>query len=179
MKFSIKKIIYKEKKEIYLINLKTFKVYENTLEVQYLCNGLPIIRQFLLPFDKVKHILDSKFSKEVMEKDRYWYKNNIYVFISFTLKDNILLNKLPFTYSTGQEDVKDDEEYIDLFSITYSLGRKNVIHMYKAFLDLKNKHSINIDKICYSKIHRITNTSDTVNLIDFKKFINLLERGKK
>lgn len=42
--FSIRKILYTKDKKITLIKNHTFKVTKDTIEVQYLCNGLAIVR---------------------------------------------------------------------------------------------------------------------------------------
>ena len=76
-----------------------------------------------------------------------------------------------------KEKYINDLSYINLFSYTYELGRKNVIEMYKSFLDMTKKYNILVGKIAYSKVHRLNNLLDKVNLIDSNKFIKILERG--
>jgi hypothetical protein len=157
----------------------TFKVTKNTMEVQYVCNGYPIVRQFLLPFNEVYNHINSEFSSEVMRKNKNWFTDNIYIFISFTIRDNIILNKLPYEKSKNLDNAEkiNDRSYINLFSYTYKLGRKNVIEMYKSFLDMTKKYNIVVGKIAYTKVHRLNNLLDKVNLIDSNKFIKILERG--
>lgn len=177
--FSIKKILYTKNRKITLIKNHTFKVTKNTIEVQYLCNGLAIVRQFMIPFNEIYHLLNTEFVSEVMKKDKDWFVNNIYVFISFTLKDNILYSNLPYEKSNNLDRLNiDDEEYRDLFSITYKLGRKNVLKMYKCFVSMNKGYKLNIGKVAYTKIHRLTNSLDSVNLVDFNKFKKLVERTK-
>lgn len=177
--FSIRKILYTKDRKITLIKDHTFRVTENTVEVQYLCNGLAIVRQFMIPFNEIYHLLDTEFVSEVMKKDKDWFVNNIYVFISFTLRDNIIYNNLPYENSNNLDKINiDDEEYKDLFSITYKLGRENVLKMYKCFLSMDKHYKLNINKIAYTKVHRLTNSLDTVNLVDFNKFKKLIERVK-
>lgn len=177
--FSIRKILYMEDRYIELTKEDTFKVTKNTIEVQYVCNSYPIIRQFLLPFNEIYNHINSEFSSEVMKKNKNWFTDNIYIFISFTIRDNIILNKLPYEKSKNLDNAEEinDKSYINLFSYTYKLGRKNVIEMYKSFLDMIKKYNIEVGKIAYTKIHRLTNSLDRVNLIDINKFIKILERG--
>ena len=177
--FSIRKILYTKDKKITLIKNHTFKVTKNTIEVQYLCNGLTIVRQFMLPFNEIYHLLDTEFVSEVMRKDKNWFVNNIYVFISFTLRDNIIYNNLPYENSNNLDKMNiDDEEYIDLFSVTYKLGRENVLRMYNCFILMNKEYKLNIKKVAYTKIHRLTNSLDNVNLVDSDKFKKLIERMK-
>lgn len=177
--FSIRKILYTKDRKITLIKNHTFKVTENTVEVQYLCNGLAIVRQFMLPFNEIYHLLNTEFVSEVMKKDKDWFINNIYVFISFTLRDNIIYNNLPYENSNNLDKMNiNDEEYRDLFSVTYKLGRKNVLRMYKCFISMNKDYKLNINKVAYTKIHRLTNSLDSVNLVDFNKFKKLVERIK-
>ena len=177
--FSIRKILYTKGRKTTLIKNHTFKVTKNTIEVQYLCNGLAIVRQFMLPFNEIYHLLDTEFVSEVMRKDKDWFVNNIYVFISFTLKDNIIYNNLPYKNSNNLDKLNiDDEEYKDLFSITYKLGRENVLRMYNYFILMNKEYKLNIKKVAYTKIHRLTNSLDNVNLVDFNKFKKLVERMK-
>lgn len=177
--FSIRKILYTKDRKITLIKNHTFKVTENTVEVQYLCNGLAIVRQFMLPFNEIYHLLNIEFVSEVMKKDKDWFVNNIYVFISFTLRDNIIYNNLPYESSNNLDKLNiDDEEYKDLFSITYKLGRENVLKMYKCFISMDKDYKLNIGKVAYTKIHRLTNSLDSVNLIEFNRFKKFIERTK-
>ena len=177
--FSIRKILYTKDRKITLIKNHTFKVTKNTVEVQYLCNGLAIVRQFMLPFNEIYHLLDTEFVSEVMRKDKNWFVNNIYVFISFTLRDNIIYNNLFYENSNNLDKMNiDDEEYIDLFSVTYKLGRENVLRMYNYFILMNKEYKLNIKKVAYTKIHRLTNSLDSVNLVDFNKFKKLVERIK-
>ena len=177
--FSIRKVLYTKDRKITLIKNHTFRVTNNTVEVQYLCNGLAIIRQFMIPFNKIYHLLNTEFVNEVMKKDKDWFVNNIYVFISFTLKDNIIYNNLPYEKSNNLDRLNiDDEEYRDLFSITYKLGRENVLRMYECFILMNKDYKLNIGKVAYTKIHRLTNSLDSVNLIEFSKFKKLIERTK-
>ena len=172
--FSIRKILYTKDKKITLIKNHTFKVTKNTIEVQYLCNDLAIFRQFMLPFNEIYHLLDTEFVSEVMKKDKDWFVNNIYVFISFTLRDNVIYNNLPYENSNNLDKMDiNDEEYKDLFSITYKLGRENVLRMYDCFISMDKEYKLNIKKVAYTKIHRLTNSLDSVNLVDFNKFKNL------
>lgn len=175
--FSIRKILYTKDRKITLIKNHTFKVTKNTIEVQYLCNGLAIVRQFMLPFNEIYHLLNTEFVSEVMRKDRNWFVNNIYVFISFTLKDNIIYNNLSYKNSNNLDKLNiDDEEYKDLFSITYKLGRENVLRIYNCFVSMNKDYKLNIGKVAYTKVHRLTNSLDSVNLVDFNKFKKLIER---
>ena len=176
-KFSLKRILYTENKRIDLINEHTLYVSKDTLEVQYLCNNLPIIRQFLLSFNKVYHILDSDFVTEVMRKYKNWYDMDIYVFLSFTLKDNLILNNLNYTLSLNSKGIN-DKQYIDLFSVTYNLGRENVLKMYKCFVEGANKYNLGIKNVAYIKVHRLTSQTDYVRIVSFDKFINLVRRDK-
>lgn len=177
--FSIRKILYTKDRKITLIKNHTFKVTESTVEVQYLCNGLAIVRQFMLPFNEIYHLLNTEFVSEVMKKDKDWFVNNIYVFISFTLRDNIIYNNLPYESSNNLDKLNiDDEEYKDLFSITYKLGRENVLKMYKCFISMDKDYKLNIGKVAYTKIHRLTNSLDSVNLIEFNRFKKFIERTK-
>lgn len=133
----------------------------------------------MIPFNEIYHLLDTEFVSEVMKKDKYWFVNNIYVFISFTLKDNILYNNLPYEKSNNLDKLNiDDEEYRDLFSVTYKLGRENVLRMYKCFISMNKDYKLNIGKVAYTKVHRLTNSLDSVNLVDFNKFKKLTERIK-
>lgn len=177
--FSIRKILYTKDRKITLIKDHTFRVTENTVEVQYLCNGLAIVRQFMIPFNEIYNLLDTEFVSEVMKKDKDWFESNIYIFISFTLMDNILYNNLPYENSRNLDNsyIK-DEEYKDLFSITYKLGRENVLRMYKCFVSMDKDYKLNIGKVAYTKVHRLTNSLDSVNLVDFNKFKKLVERIK-
>ena len=177
--FSIRKILYTKDRKITLIKNHTFKVTNNTVEVQYLCNGLAIVRQFMLPFNEIYHLLNTEFVSEVMKKDKDWFVNNIYVFISFTLRDNIIYNNLSYENSNNLDKSNiDDEEYEDLFSITYKLGRENILRMYNCFISLDKEYKLGIKKVAYTKIHRLTNSLDSVNLVDFNKFKKLIERMK-
>ena len=177
--FSIRKILYTKDRKITLIKNHTFRVTKNTIEVQYLCNGLAIVRQFMIPFNEIYHLLDTEFVSEVMRKDKNWFVNNIYVFISFTLKDNILYNNLPYEKSNNLDRLNiNDEEYRDLFSITYKLGRENVLKMYKCFISMDKDYKLNIGKVAYTKVHRLTNSLDSVNLVDSNRFKKLTERIK-
>ena len=81
--FNIRKILYMDNRYIELTKEDTFKVTKNTIEVQYVCNGYPIVRQFLLPFNEIYNHINSEFSSEVMRKNKNWFTDNIYVFISF------------------------------------------------------------------------------------------------
>ena len=177
--FSIRKILYTKNRKITLIKNHTFRVTNNTIEVQYLCNGLAIVRQFMIPFNEIYHLLDTEFVSEVMKKDKDWFVNNIYVFISFTLRDNIIYNNLSYEKSNNLDRLNiNDEEYEDLFSITYKLGRENVLKMYKCFISMDKDYKLNIGKVAYIKVHRLTNSLDNVNLVDFNKFKKLVERKK-
>lgn len=177
--FSIKKILYTKNRKITLIKNHTFKVTKNTIEVQYLCNGLAIVRQFMIPFNEIYHLLNTEFVSEIMKKDKNWFVNNIYVFISFTLRDNIIYNNLLYENSNNLDKMDiDDEEYKDLFSITYKLGRENVLRIYNCFVSMNKDYKLNIGKVAYTKVHRLTNSLDSVNLVDFNKFKKLVERMK-
>lgn len=175
--YGIRRILYTEDRKITLIKDHTFRVSKGTIEVQLLCNGYAIVRQFLIPFNNIYHLLSSDFVKEVKDKDKDWYINNIYVFFSFTLRDNILLNNLPYKETQNSKDI-DDDQYIDLYSITYELGDKNVRQMYNSFLDMIKAYKIKIGKIAYVKVHRLTNPLNTIRLVEFNKFKNYLERNK-
>lgn len=177
--FSIRKILYMDNRIIELTKDDTFRVTKNTIEVQYLCNNCPIVRQFMLPFNEIYNYLDTDFVSDIMKKSKgNWFSDNIFIFISFTIKDNIILNKLPYKISKNlDEKYINDLSYINLFSYTYELGRKNVIEMYKSFLDMTKKYNIVVGKIAYTKVHRLNNLLDKVNLIDSNKFIKILERG--
>ena len=97
--FSIRKILYTKDRKITLIKNHTFRITKNTVEVQYLCNSLAIVRQFMIPFNEIYHLLGTEFVSEIMKKDKNWFESNIYIFVSFTLKDNILYNNLPYENS--------------------------------------------------------------------------------
>lgn len=177
--FSIRKILYMDDRYIELTKEDTFKVTKNTIEIQYVCNGYPIVRQFLLPFNEIYNHINSEFSSEVIRKNKNWFTDNIYIFISFTIRDNIILNKLPYEKSKNLDNAEEinDKSYINLFSYTYKLGRKNVIDMYKSFYDMAIKYNIKIDNIAYIKVHRLSNPLNNVNIVKSEKFIKMLERG--
>lgn len=177
--FGIRKILYTVPRKLNVGRDTTFNVSKNTIEVQYMCNGYPIIRQFLLPFNEIYHMLGSDFVSDVMKKDKNWFVNNIYVFVSFTIKENILLNNLPYKKSKNLDNKDiDDIQYEELFSVTYDLGRANVLEMYKGFIDMIKGYKLKVNKIAYIKIHRLTNSLDNVNLISASKFFKLIERKK-
>ena len=168
--FTIRKTFYKNKTREDLSKDFFLFISENSMNVDYCCNGLPVVRQFLLPFNKVYHMLDSEFSQEVMRKEENWINEDIYVFLSFTIRDNIIKLNLPYKKSQGSEKVRDDLEYIGLFSITYELGLENVFKMYRCFINIINEYKLNVGKIAYIKVHRLTNSLDNVNLVDYCKF---------
>ena len=95
--FGVRKILYMEDRKINLVGDHMFRVAKGTIEVQFLCNGYVIVRQFLIPFNNIYHMLDSDFVTEVMKTEKDWYNSNIYVFFSFTLRDNVILNNLPYS----------------------------------------------------------------------------------
>ena len=166
-----------EDRKINLIGDHMFRVAKGTIEVQFLCNGYVIVRQFLIPFNNIYHMLDSDFVTEVMKTEKDWYNSNIYVFFSFTLRDNVILNNLPYSELNTKKDIQ-DKQYIDLYSITYNLGSEYVKTMYNEFLNTIKNYDINIGKIAYVKVHRLTNPLNTVRLVEFDKFKNYLERNK-
>ena len=45
--FGVRKILYMEDRKINLIGDHMFRVAKGTIEVQFLCNGYAIVRQFL------------------------------------------------------------------------------------------------------------------------------------
>lgn len=112
-----------------------------------------------------------------MKTEKDWYNSNIYVFFSFTLRDNVILNNLPYSELNTKKDIQ-DKQYIDLYSITYNLGSEYVKTMYNEFLNTIKNYDINIGKIAYVKVHRLTNPLNTVRLVEFDKFKNYLERNK-
>lgn len=171
-KFTIRKIFYKDKTREDLSKDFFLFVSKNSVNVDYCCDGLPIVRQFLLLFNEVYHLLDSEFSQEVMRKRKNWINENIYVFLSFTIRDNIVKLDLPYKKSSGSDKVVNDLEYIDYFSITYELGLENVFKMYKCFIDMINEYNLNIGKVAYVKVHRLSNPYENVNIVDFNKFKN-------
>ena len=175
--FGVRKILYTADRKINLIGDHMFRVAKGTIEVQFLCNGYAIVRQFLIPFNNIYHMLDSDFVTEVMKTEKDWYGSNIYVFFSFTLRDNVILNNLPYSELNTKKDIQ-DKQYIDLYSITYNLGSEYVRTMYNEFLNIIKNYDINIGKIAYVKIHRVTNPLNTVRLVEFDKFKNYLERNK-
>lgn len=166
-----------EDRKINLVGDHMFRVAKGTIEVQFLCNGYVIVRQFLIPFNNIYHMLDSDFVTEVMKTEKDWYNSNIYVFFSFTLRDNVILNNLPYSELNTKKDIQ-DKQYIDLYSITYNLGSEYVKTMYNEFLNTIKNYDINIGKIAYVKVHRLTNPLNTVRLVEFDKFKNYLERNK-
>ena len=166
-----------EDRKINLVGDHMFRVAKGTIEVQFLCNGYVIVRQFLIPFNNIYHMLDSDFVTEVMKTEKDWYNSNIYVFFSFTLRDNVILNNLPYSELNTKKDIQ-DKQYIDLYSITYKLGSEYVKTMYNEFLNTIKNYDINIGKIAYVKVHRLTNPLNTVRLVEFDKFKNYLERNK-
>jgi len=175
--FGVRKILYTADRKINLIGDHMFRVAKGTIEVQFLCNGYAIVRHFLIPFNNIYHMLDSDFVTEVMKTEKDWYGSNIYVFFSFTLRDNVILNNLPYSELNTKKDIQ-DKQYIDLYSITYNLGSEYVRTMYNEFLNIIKNYDINIGKIAYVKIHRVTNPLNTVRLVEFDKFKNYLERNK-
>lgn len=174
---TIRKNYYLSDRVINLSKNSTFKIVEGTIEVQLLINGYPIVRQFLLPFNKVYHLLNTDFTNVVMKKEKDWM-NGIYVFYSFTIRDNILLNSLDYSLSPNFKEGIGDINYEELFSFTYKMGRETVLKMYKGMVDLAKNYKLPIRKVAYSKIHRLTNKYDSVNIVDFSKFVKLVERGK-
>ena len=166
-----------EDRKINLVGDHMFRVAKGTIEVQFLCNGYVIVRQFLIPFNNIYHMLDSDFVTEVMKTEKDWYNSNIYVFFSFTLRDNVILNNLPYSELNTKKDIQ-DKQYIDLYSITYNLGSEYVKTIYNEFLNTIKNYDINIGKIAYVKVHRLTNPLNTVRLVEFDKFKNYLERNK-
>ena len=50
--------------------------------------------------------------------------------------------------------------------------------MYRCFISMDKEYKLNIKKVAYTKIHRLTNSLDSVNLVDFNKFKKLVERMK-
>ena len=63
-------------------------------------------------------------------------------------------------------------------SFFQNLGSEYVRTMYNEFLNIIKNYDINIGKIAYVKIHRLTNPLNTVRLVEFDKFKNYLERNK-
>lgn len=172
---TIRKNYYLSDRVINLSKNSTFKVVEGTIEVQLLVNGYPIVRQFLVPFDKVYHLLNTEFTSVVMKKEKDWM-NGVYIFYSFTIRDNILLNSLDYSISPNFKEGVGDINYEELFSFRYNLGRDMVLKMYRGLNDLIKNYKIPVRKIAYSKIHRLTNKYDSVNIVDYSKFRKLLER---
>lgn len=177
--FSIKSTLYKYKGRINIIKDIELFVTKNTIEVEYQYKGIPIIKQFMIPFNEIYHLINVEFSSDVMRIDKDWFVNNIYIFLSFTLRSNIEKLGLPFKFSEGSKEFDYDEEYKELYSVTYNLGRANVLKMYKSFYDMVKNNNIKIGKVAYIKIHRLSNSLDKVNIVDFKKFENLIERLEK
>ena len=149
------------------------------MKVEYQYKGVPIIKQFMIPFNEVYHIINGEFSSDITKIDKDWYVNNIYIFLSFTLRSNIEKVGLPFKFSNGSEESKYDREYKELYSVTYNLGRENVLKMYKSFVDMVRDNDIKIGKVAYLKVHRLSNSLDRVNIVDFKKFENLIDKFKE
>ena len=177
--FSIRKTLYKYRGHIKIIKDIDLFVTKNTMKVQYEYKGIPIIKQFMIPFNEVYHLINGEFSSEVMRLDKNWFVDNIYIFLSFTLRSNIEKLRLPFKYSEGSKESGYDKEYRELYSVTYDLGRDNVLKLYKGFIDMIEENNLEVGKIAYVKVHRISNGLDKVNLVDFNKFKKLLHKGQE
>lgn len=177
--FSIKSILYKHKGRINIIKDIELFVTKNTMEVEYQYKSVPIIKQFMIPFNKIYHLINVEFSSDVMKIDKDWFVDNIYIFLSFTLRSNIEKLGLPFKFSEGSKESEYDREYRELYSVTYNLGRKNVLKMYKCFIDMVKDNNIDIGRVAYMKVHRISNSLDKINIVDFNKFKNLIKRLEK
>ena len=134
--FSIRKTLYKYRGHIKIIKDIDLFVTKNTMKVQYEYKGIPIIKQFMIPFNEVYHLINGEFSSEVMRLDKNWFVDNIYIFLSFTLRSNIEKLGLPFKFSKGSKESEYDREYRELYSVTYNLGRENVLKMYNQILSL-------------------------------------------
>ena len=48
--------------------------------------------------------------------------------------------------------------------------------MYKCFVDMVKDNNINVGKVAYLKVHRLSNSLDSVNIVDFKKFERLINK---
>ena len=174
--FIIKSILYSYRNHINIVkDIKLF-ITKGTMKVEYKYKGVPIIKQFMIPFNEVYHLINGEFSSDIMKNDKKWFENNIYIFLSFTLRSNIEKLGLPFKFSNGSKESEYDREYRELYSVTYNLGRENVLKMYKCFVDMVRDNDIKIGKVAYLKVHRLSNSLDRVNIVDFKKFENLIDK---
>ena len=174
--FTIKSTFYNYRNHINIVkDIKLF-ITKGTMKVEYQYKGVPIIKQFMIPFNEVYHLINGEFSSDIMKSDKNWYEDNIYIFLSFTLRSNIEKIGLPFKFSKGSKESEYDREYRELYSVTYNLGRENVLKMYKCFVDIVRDNDIKIGKVAYLKVHRLSNSLDRVNIVDFKKFENLIDK---
>lgn len=174
--FTIKSTFYNYRNHINIVkDIKLF-ITKGTMKVEYQYKGVPIIKQFMIPFNEVYHLINGEFSSDIMKSDKNWYKDNIYIFLSFTLRNNIEKMGLPFKFSKDSKESEYDREYKELYSVTYNLGRENVLKMYKCFVDMVRDNNIKVGKIAYLKVHRLSNSLDRVNIVDFKKFENLIDK---
>lgn len=174
--FIIKSNLYSYRNHINIVkDIKLF-ITRGTMKVEYQYKGVPIIKQFMIPFNEVYHLINGEFSSDIMKSDKNWYEDNIYIFLSFTLRSNIEKLGLSFKFSKGSKESEYDREYKELYSVTYNLGRENVLKMYKCFVDMARDNNIKIGKVAYLKVHRLSNSLDRVNIVDFKKFENLINK---
>lgn len=177
--FTIKSTLYSYRDHINIVkDIKLF-ITRGTMKVEYQYKGVPIIKQFMIPFNEIYHLINGEFSSDIMKVDKDWYINNIYIFLSFTLRSNIEKLELPFKFSKGSKESEYDREYKELYSVTYNLGRENVLKMYKCFVDMVRYNDIKVVKVAYLKVHRLSNSLDRVNIVDFKKFENLIDKFNK
>lgn len=171
--FYMRKYLYKITEKVDINSNYTLIVSNNTLRVDLLCNGLKILSQFLVPYKEIKHFLDKDFVKDIENKCNRRDLEELFIFTSFTIADNILKLNLPYKKTNF---LNNNLPFDELYSITLNIGRYNVLEMYRGFYDMIKKYNIPIKKIGYIKIHRLTNPNNSVNIVDIGKFINLLER---
>ena len=78
--FIIKSVLYNYRNHINIVkDIKLF-ITRNTLIVEYQYKGIPIIKQFMIPFNEVYHLINGEFSSEVMRLDKNWFVDNIYIY---------------------------------------------------------------------------------------------------
>ena len=166
----LRKIFYLKDRYVNLNGNTPFKVVKGTLSIELVENNDTIVYFYLLPYSKVYHLLNKEYQRKVIEKfGKGWEDRNIYIFISFTSRKNVIKYNLPFEL-TNVVNNKRDSLFEDLFSLTYKIGMKNTLKIYKEFYKMSEENNIEIDNIMYMKIHRMTNSRDTVNIISADKF---------
>ena len=78
--FIIKSNLYSYRNHINIIkDIKLF-ITRGTMKVEYQYKGVPIIKQFMIPFNEVYHLINGEFSSDIMKSDKNWYEDNIYIF---------------------------------------------------------------------------------------------------